>query len=175
MAGTATHLHTVPTPAPVAVRRRGNHPAGRALVAAGARPSARPVVADERVAVVVPLHPRSADVVPLSSRRPDRQVAAAPAPLRLTRRGRRVVVGLGLGVVVALSAAVGSVALGPSDGPALELAGRSTVVVHSGDTLWSIAQSLAPDADPREVVDALQEVNGLTDSSLVPGQVLQLP
>jgi LysM repeat protein len=47
--------------------------------------------------------------------------------------------------------------------------------VHSGDTLWSIAESLAPDTDPRDVVDALQEVNGLSGASLVPGQVLLLP
>ncbi len=59
--------------------------------------------------------------------------------------------------------------------PALELAGRSSVVVHSGDTLWSIAESVAPDADPRAVVDAIQEANGLAGAGLVPGQVLVLP
>ncbi|MEI4272653.1 LysM peptidoglycan-binding domain-containing protein [Klenkia sp. LSe6-5] len=100
---------------------------------------------------------------------------AAQAPVRLTRRGRRVLAGLGVGAVVAVSAVVGSAVLGSADEPALELAGRSSVVVHSGDTLWSIAQSIAPDVDPRAVVDALQEVNGLTDASLVPGQVLLLP
>ncbi|SCX59822.1 LysM domain-containing protein [Klenkia marina] len=171
MAGTATHLHTVPTPAPVAVRRRGNHPAGRALAA----PS-RPAV-DARVErpVVVPLRPALAEVVPLPARaaRPDRQ--QVPGPVRLTRRGRRVVAGLGVGAALALAAVVGGAALDSSAGPALELAGRSTVTVHSGDTLWSIAVAVAPDTDPREVVDALQEVNDLTGAALVPGQVLLLP
>jgi Tfp pilus assembly protein FimV len=86
-----------------------------------------------------------------------------------------VVAGLGVGAALALVAAVGGAVLGGDDTPALELAGRSSVVVHSGDTLWSIAVSIAPDTDPREVVDALQEVNGLTDASLVPGQTLLLP
>ncbi|MFC7573277.1 LysM peptidoglycan-binding domain-containing protein [Klenkia terrae] len=84
----------------------------------------------------------------------------------------------GLGVVTALGLAAFAVpALGDSDPavPALELAGRSSVVVHSGDTLWSIAEAVAPDTDPRVVVDAIQEANGLSGAGLVPGQVLVLP
>jgi hypothetical protein len=44
-------------------------------------------------------------------------------------------------------------------------------VVHSGDTLWSAAHHLAPDADPREVVDALIQARG--DRALMPGDVLR--
>ena len=33
-------------------------------------------------------------------------------------------------------------------------------VVQPGDTLWSIATDIAPDDDPRAVVDALREANG---------------
>jgi hypothetical protein len=33
-------------------------------------------------------------------------------------------------------------------------------VVQPGDTLWSIATEIAPDADPRAVVDALRDANG---------------
>ena len=33
-------------------------------------------------------------------------------------------------------------------------------VVQPGDTLWSIATEIAPDRDPRAVVDALREANG---------------
>lgn len=33
-------------------------------------------------------------------------------------------------------------------------------VVQPGDTLWSIANEIAPDDDPRIVVDALRESNG---------------
>ena len=62
---------------------------------------------------------------------------------------------------------------GPGGG--LELAGSTTVVVQSGDTLWSIAGEIAPEEDRRAVVDALLDVNGLSDVDLVPGQVLELP
>jgi LysM repeat protein len=48
-------------------------------------------------------------------------------------------------------------------------------VVQSGDTLWSIANSVAGDEDVRAVVDRIQQVNGLSGSALEPGQVLHLP
>jgi Tfp pilus assembly protein FimV len=35
-----------------------------------------------------------------------------------------------------------------------------TYVVRPGDTLWSIAAAIAPDSDPRPVVDALRDANG---------------
>jgi nucleoid-associated protein YgaU len=60
-------------------------------------------------------------------------------------------------------------------GDGLHLAGVSSVVVEPGDTLWSIAESVAGGADVRAVVDRIQEMNGLDGSSLVPGQILQLP
>ena len=56
-----------------------------------------------------------------------------------------------------------------------QLAGDSTVVVRSGDTLWSIARDVAPEEDPRAVVDAIVELNGLHDVDLLPGAELQLP
>jgi len=45
-------------------------------------------------------------------------------------------------------------------------------VVRPGDTLWSIAQRLQPDADPRPLVDALAERAG--SSALRPGQRIDL-
>ena len=199
MASTATTLRTLPTahparasestagagarPAPTrVVARRGNHPAGRALARAaqqGTGPLA-PVVPLRRTgAVVVPLRPAAPPLLPAASVPEPAGSSAypeAPAPLRLTRRGRLVL--CGLGVVTALGLAAFAVpALGGGDPavPALELAGRSSVVVHSGDTLWSIAEAVAPDTDPRAVVDAIQEANGLSGAGLVPGQVLVLP
>ncbi|SDP40653.1 LysM domain-containing protein [Klenkia soli] len=171
--------------------RRGNHPAGRAL--------SRSAVATPggSIAPVLPLRPAGAVVVPLRPGAPRAvpapavsvpavpavpvapAAAADPAPvgparLRLTRRGRVVLSGLGVVAALGVAAVVGP-ALGGAGDPALELAGRSSVVVHSGDTLWSIAESVAPDVDPRGVVDALREANGLEDTRLVPGQVLVLP
>lgn len=96
------------------------------------------------------------------------------APLRLTRRGRRVVAGLSIAFGVSVAAATFAAESG-GPGGGLELAGSTTVVVQSGDTLWSIAGEIAPEEDRRAVVDALLDVNGLSDVDLVPGQVLELP
>jgi LysM repeat protein len=46
-------------------------------------------------------------------------------------------------------------------------------VVQPGDTLWSIAEAIAPDTDVRITVDQLVAING--DSPIVPGQELELP
>lgn len=111
-----------------------------------------------------------------AGRRPGSARVAGPVapPLRLTRRGRRLVAGLLIAGGIALAAAVGGAVFGGgSDG--LRLAGDSSVVVRSGDTLWSIAGSAAPEEDPRAVVDAIVALNGLEGVGLVPGQVLQLP
>jgi hypothetical protein len=97
-----------------------------------------------------------------------------PAPLRLTRRGRRVLSGLSIAIGLSIAVATVAVELGRSDG-GLELAGSATVVVQPGDTLWSLAEELAPQQDPRAVVDAIVAANGLDGVSVQAGQVLQLP
>ena len=105
-----------------------------------------------------------------------RPVARTSGPVRLTRRGRAVLGGVVLAGGLGLATVVGSVVTtgGPAE-PGIVLAGESSVVVRPGDTLWSIAESLAPSSDPRAVVDALQERNGLEGADLVPGQVLVVP
>jgi LysM repeat protein len=61
-------------------------------------------------------------------------------------------------------------------GSGLRLAGETSVVVGHGDTLWSIAAGIAGDEeDVRAVVSDIRALNGLSDASLVPGQVLVLP
>lgn len=97
----------------------------------------------------------------------------APA-LRLTRRARRLGLVLGLAIGVACGSWVGALVAGDGES-GLQLAGESSVVVQSGDTLWSIARSVAGDGDVRVVVDDIQSLNGLDGAHLVPGQVLQLP
>lgn len=49
----------------------------------------------------------------------------------------------------------------------------AVVVVHPGDSLWSIATNRFPDHDPRRVVDAFVEVNG--SSMISSGQQLIVP
>jgi nucleoid-associated protein YgaU len=97
-----------------------------------------------------------------------------PSTLRLTRRARRLAVVLALCGGVVLGSWLAPLLSGGTDG-GLHLAGVSSVVVEPGDTLWSIAASVADGEDVRAVVDRIQELNGLEGSGLVPGQVLQLP
>lgn len=48
-------------------------------------------------------------------------------------------------------------------------------VVRAGDTLWSIAERIAPEgADPRPMIDEIEARNDLS-GPLVPGQVLRVP
>ena len=104
---------------------------------------------------------------------------ATPAPtrLRLTVRGRRVLAVLAsLPAVVALVLAIlsGGSAIASHDAGAP--AGTfSTVTVVPGDTLWSLAAVIAPEADPRDVVDGIISLNALPTGEIVPGQELSIP
>ncbi|MDK3257870.1 LysM peptidoglycan-binding domain-containing protein [Blastococcus capsensis] len=102
-----------------------------------------------------------------------RREAGSPAPLRLTARGRRVVVVLLL--LVAMGVAAGVDALLGHGAEGLDLMRTSSVVVVPGDTLWSIASGMAGERDVREVIDRIQLLNGLDSASIEPGQVLELP
>ena len=51
--------------------------------------------------------------------------------------------------------------------------GETMLVVQSGDSLWAIAEALAPGRDPRPIVDALADRNGGT--VLRAGDVLVVP
>jgi hypothetical protein len=104
------------------------------------------------------------------------RTARRPAPAR-TRLAPLVV--LACAVVVALAAAIPALSVDP--GPAgSEAVGGTTMtpvsaqvyVVQPGDTLWGIANSVAPGSDPRPLVDALAAQVG--PSGLQPGQQLRL-
>ncbi len=113
------------------------------------------------------------------------QITASPAfaprvpatRLRLTARGRRVIAAVAaFPAVVALALAIlssggalASVEHGAPSGTFTE------VTVMPGDTLWSIAESIAPAADPRDVVDEIVRVNALSSGALQAGQTLALP
>ena len=55
--------------------------------------------------------------------------------------------------------------------------GRATgvVVVQAGESLWQIAQAVAPQADPRETVTLIRELNGLGEAAVMPGQSIVVP
>ena len=77
-------------------------------------------------------------------------------------------VGLGLVLTVARAAAAleGSSPATPGRPPHVR-----AVVVQPGDSLWSVAHRLAPQTDPREVVDAIVEARG-GSSVIAPGETV---
>jgi LysM repeat protein len=100
---------------------------------------------------------------------------ATPA-LRLTRRGRAVLVLLLAALLLA------AISLGHQDTQAASVLGDGVAVtqleqttVQPGESLWSVAQRIAPDNDPREVVAQLRRLNDLESSQLQVGQHLLLP
>ena len=47
--------------------------------------------------------------------------------------------------------------------------------VMPGDSLWSIAEEIAPDEDTRGVISEIRDINDLETSLLLPGQILVVP
>jgi hypothetical protein len=90
--------------------------------------------------------------------------------LKLTRRGQLVL------LLVVAAAVYGAFGLGRANaGAEPGPAAAHQVVVQQGDSLWSIADRVAPNQDPRDVVGKLESINHLHGSSVEVGQTLQLP
>lgn len=87
----------------------------------------------------------------------------------MTRRGRLVVLAVAL-MVMLLPGAWRAMATAQVEGPA-----TVAVTVQPGDTLWGIAAAIDPGADPRALIAEIRELNAMTRSGLVPGQVLVVP
>ena len=49
------------------------------------------------------------------------------------------------------------------------------VTIAPGDTLWGLARQYYPDVDPRLATQAIQNLNGLADAVIYPGQAIALP
>lgn len=102
---------------------------------------------------------------------------ARPATrLKLTARGRRVVLAVAavpLAAGIAFAALSGGSAM--ASGKQTATASFATVTVMPGDTLWSIAESVAPGADPRDVIGDITRLNLLRGGELQIGQELAIP
>lgn len=97
--------------------------------------------------------------------------------LRLTARGRRVVAAIAalpLAAVLAVAALGGVSAFASSDAVAAPVE-FATITVLPGDTLWSLAALIAPEADPRDVVQAIARLNMLSGGEIFVGQKLAIP
>jgi hypothetical protein len=93
---------------------------------------------------------------------------------RLTHRGRVV-----LAVLIVLPLLAGGGALVASGGATAGVQASSTsfqhLTVQPGDSLWAIAERVAPNSDPRDVVAAFVDLNGLPSSTVQAGEQLAIP
>src|SRR3954471_6286354 len=99
-----------------------------------------------------------------------------PSTVRLTRRGRVVVVLLGLALTLALGVffGAGSVA---SEHPGTPEPTR-VVTLGTGDTLWAIASDAAAatgEDDVRAMVTHIERLNALDSGMVLAGQRLRVP
>lgn len=112
---------------------------------------------------------------PGASVRPAAATAPGGTAVHLTRRGRLALAGLVLLLLVALAVLVsgGAPALGGTERVGTAPAQRVTVA--PGETLWQIAERVAPGTDPRETVARILDLNGLQTAQVQAGTALQLP
>ncbi|MDQ2623876.1 MAG: LysM peptidoglycan-binding domain-containing protein [Actinomycetota bacterium] len=98
--------------------------------------------------------------------------ARGARPLHLTPRGRRVVTAFAVGLALVVGLVGGrAMASSPEQGIAVDV-----YTVSSGETLWSIASSLAaPGVDVRDAVEDLMSLNELESSAIAAGQQLIVP
>ncbi|MCI2958332.1 LysM peptidoglycan-binding domain-containing protein [Agromyces atrinae] len=95
--------------------------------------------------------------------------------LRLTRRGRVVLTSLAAVPVVAVALFAGLSAVPAVAGSSSADVSFRYVTIEPGQSLWSLAESLAPTVDPRDVIAEITSLNGLSSSSLEPGQQIAVP
>lgn len=140
---------SVPVPAPAPVPVPGRLPA----------PPSRPRS---------PVQPRPAGLVVALPVRPP--VASCSEVHRRRRLATLVVAGLFVAAVV--------VGLGALRAAAVDDAvpGRTVVVeVHRGETLWELAERVAPRSPRLAVVERIRQLNGMNGSTIHPGQPLVVP
>lgn len=93
--------------------------------------------------------------------------------LRITTRGRAVLATIVAApfVMLALVFAGGGVAMANGESGS----NLRSVTVLSGQNLWQVAEQVAPQADPREVIADLLSVNSLETAEVFAGQLLEIP
>jgi hypothetical protein len=103
------------------------------------------------------------------------RVASARPRLRLTKRGRgvhtpRAAAPQAIAAIVVALNGGGATATLEGSGVPFEY-----VTVDSGESLWQLAETIAPNADPRDVIEQLVQLNRLESSEVFPGQQLAIP
>lgn len=101
---------------------------------------------------------------------PQRAATPGRSAVRLTRRGRLAVFGIGL--VAALGLGLGLAANSTATEHPESLA---TITVGNGETLWGIASSVAVAGHTGDMVEQIKELNHLAGGGLEAGQTLRVP
>ena len=135
---------------------------------------ARPTVAPAAVRACAGVGARTKPASSLTRPVAPLLVGVAPlttAPARLTRRGRVAAV-LGFVAVLGGGLAVGQATVATPTAPT----SYDVLTVEPGQTLWGIANVVAPGVDPRTTVQRLVAVNGLVDADdITAGDRLRVP
>jgi len=100
-------------------------------------------------------------------------------PLRLTRRGRVVLIGIPLVLVAAFLLLMAGFLNAPAKAADsvedLAVTPAVSVTVQSGESLWAIAAAVAPERDARDVIADIVQLNNLSAGTVLPGQQLYVP
>jgi LysM repeat protein len=120
----------------------------------------------------ITISPWSAETRParvIVRQRPQKKSAA----VRLTRRGRAVVITAFLAVLAVLMIGFGGVATGAfHDGTPTPV---RVIEVHPGDTLYGIAGEVAKPGHIRDMVEQIEQLNSLSSPVLQVGQKIAVP
>jgi hypothetical protein len=103
--------------------------------------------------------------------------------LRITRRGRVVLATLAsaplvAGVVVLAFFGANSAVANSEGANGVGVSASQTfdyVTVQAGETLWGLAEEIAPSADPRDVIADIVSLNQLPTAEVQAGQKLAVP
>jgi hypothetical protein len=115
---------------------------------------------------------------PVKPPEPARPRQPSRTPVRLTRRGRLVVTTAAVLLIAAISVTLAGAAQalgGRSGAPAGPGAGITKIQVRPGQSLWSLAEAYDPNADTRQVIREILQLNSLVTDQVQPGQVLWMP
>ena len=94
-------------------------------------------------------------------------------PIRLTRRGRRVVALLAIIPIALTFLLIGMRGAVATDGTVQSE--TQSVVVKPGQSLWDVAVAISPNTDPRETIWLIQQLNTMETSEVMAGQALIVP
>lgn len=102
---------------------------------------------------------------------------SGPGPLRLTRRGKFVIIGMPIFLVSVAALMLLGIFLSPANASDVNPVGVEalSVTVIEGDTLWGLAREFAPQLEPRDAVQQIGDLNNLSSSVLQPGSELFVP